>query len=622
MKFWHSSLVQAVMVVRLSIRVLFDARKEAGAGKGATMTAQVRRVMSCLSSTLLRTAEQLEEPALLKMVQENDMNEELYMSTVKGYTPTSEERALIEKLLCIDNLRERALAIDPENPHIKSEAPVLALLRGTPEEAQGKIDQESDRALELTCRVVAEAIAENKVEDAQKWIEESIETAKAKRAELLTTEAPNPFKRPLPSLDMPEEEVEQERQDKEQAEADAAELKDLEIQFLTPSEEQVEKWENNKVERAERAEARRATAEERRLARSEEASSRIAKLLLPRIKRLRERRLQRQLVSRQQRWIGLLKLNGGLLQYDQVMRTNLKDPEKWPEPEPVKEDDPPPLEIPEPAEGEEPPEPPERILPKRAMQSTDPAFVPLPHVPGNLRAPKYAVKAMVRAAVLSCRAREWAGMLNACLFLSNMVRDLFPSAEELALVAPYMRAVGDCIVEFLVHQTALVSGAAPPGSLPGEIENYKPPPNLTTLVYSKGILHRMDQGNRTEHDALDATLVSSLIDPAHATGAQCAGAGRQGQGGGNCQVGGARNRACTPQEGDRPRWSSHGGLARAEEGARAIAGAYGSPRDRNFQGEEHPVESALHCHPDAARLRYQGKGGADQVAAPGKGVRP
>ena len=511
MKFWHSSLVQAVMVVRLSIRVLFDARKEAGAGKGATMTAQVRRVMSCLSSTLLRTAEQLEEPALLKMVQENDMNEELYMSTVKGYTPTSEERALIEKLLCIDNLRERALAIDPENPHIKSEAPVLALLRGTPEEAQGKIDQESDRALELTCRVVAEAIAENKVEDAQKWIEESIETAKAKRAELLTTEAPNPFKRPLPSLDMPEEEVEQERQDKEQAEADAAELKDLEIQFLTPSEEQVEKWENNKVERAERAEARRATAEERRLARSEEASSRIAKLLLPRIKRLRERRLQRQLVSRQQRWIGLLKLNGGLLQYDQVMRTNLKDPEKWPEPEPVKEDDPPPLEIPEPAEGEEPPEPPERILPKRAMQSTDPAFVPLPHVPGNLRAPKYAVKAMVRAAVLSCRAREWAGMLNACLFLSNMVRDLFPSAEELALVAPYMRAVGDCIVEFLVHQTALVSGAAPPGSLPGEIENYKPPPNLTTLVYSKGILHRMDQGNRTEHDALDATLVSSLI---------------------------------------------------------------------------------------------------------------
>ena len=516
MKVWHSSLVQAVTVVRLSIRVLFDAKRQTrqdapqAPGKGSTMTAQVRRVLSCLSSALLRTVEQLEEPQLLKAMQEKDLDEELYMTTVEGYSPTGEERSLIEKLLCIDNLREKTSAIE-ENPHIKSEAPVLALLRGSPEEAQGKIDQESARALELTCRVVAEAIAENKVEDAKTWIEQTREAAKAKRAELLTTELPDPAKQPLPSLDMPEEEVEEQRKDEEQAEADIAELKDLEIQFLTPSEEQVEKWENNKVERAERAEARKATAAERLEARREEACNRIAKLLLPKVRRLRERRLQRALVNQQQRWIAALQVSGALVQYDEVLRTNLNDPEKWPEPEPVKEDDPPPPVIPEPQEGEEPPEPPERILPKRAMQSTDPAFVPLPHVPGNLRAPKYAVKAMVRAAVLSCRAREWAAVLNSCLYLSNMVRDLFPSAEESAVVAPYMRAVGDCIVEFLVHQTALVSGAPPPGSLPGEVTDYKPPPNLTTLEYSKGILHRLEQGNRTEHDTVDTNLISSVV---------------------------------------------------------------------------------------------------------------
>ena len=83
----------------------------------------------------LRTVEQLEEPALLKKMQEKDLDEELKMTSMEGYVPTSEERAWIESLLCIENLRETVSAIQ-DDPHIKSEAAVLALLRGTPDEAK------------------------------------------------------------------------------------------------------------------------------------------------------------------------------------------------------------------------------------------------------------------------------------------------------------------------------------------------------------------------------------------------------------------------------------------------------------------------------------------------------
>jgi hypothetical protein len=48
-----------------------------------------------------------------------------------------------------------------------------------------------------------------------------------------------------------------------QAKAEEAERKDLEIQFLSPSQQQLEKWRKNQEARGERKAAREARAEER-----------------------------------------------------------------------------------------------------------------------------------------------------------------------------------------------------------------------------------------------------------------------------------------------------------------------------------------------------------------------
>merc|ERR1719409_14702 len=503
---------------------MFEERKQSGAG--ACLTSQVRRVLSCLGSAVLRSVEQLEEPELLKTLQSAEFDEQLHMTMVADYTPSPEERALIESMLCLENMRDKTAAVG-DNPHIKSEAAVLSALRGSPDEAQTKIDPEDSRALELTNRVVEESIADNKTEQAKEWVSSAIEVAKAKRAQLLTIESVFGNKEPLPSLDMPAEEVEQEKKDAEEAAADAEELRDLEIQFLSPSDEQVAKWEANKVARAERAEDRKRTAQERVEAQRAAAADRVGRLLLPRVRLLRERRQQRELANKQNVWLAVLQLNVALIDLDQLMRTDLEGAEKWPEADQPKEDDPPDAlgklwwrrpedrpktpPPPEPAEGEEPQEPPPRVLPKRAMQSTDPAFRQVPPVPGNLRGPKACAHAVVRAVVLACRARKWALMLNACLQLSNIVRDLFASESALRIVARHMRAVGDCLVEMLAHQAALAQGAPPPGASVAEVLAFRAPPNPTTLEYSCGVLHRMDQGNRTAHDKLDSTLVSSLV---------------------------------------------------------------------------------------------------------------
>ena len=470
MKLWHTSLMPVLTVMRLGIRVMFEERKQSGAG--ACLTSQVRRVLSCLGSAVLRSVEQLEEPELLKTLQSAEFDEQLHMTMVADYTPSPEERALIESMLCLENMRDKTAAIG-DNPHIKSEAAVLSALRGSPDEAQTKIDPEDSRALELTNRVVEETIAENKTEQAKEWVSSAIEVAKAKRAQLLTIEPVVGNKEPLPSLDMPAEEVEQEKKDAEEAAADAEELRDLEIQFLSPSDEQVAKWEANKVARAERAEDRKRTAQERVEAQRAAAADRVGRLLLPRVRLLRERRQQRELANKQNVWLAVLQMNVALIDLDQLMRTDLEDAEKWPEADQPKEDDPPDAlgklwwrrpedrpktpPPPEPAEGEEPEEAPPRVLPKRAMQSTDPAFRQVPPVPGNLRGPKACAHAVVRAVVLACRARKWALMLNACLQLSNIVRDLFPSESALRIVARHMRAVGDCSLPCARARPASVS---------------------------------------------------------------------------------------------------------------------------------------------------------------------
>jgi len=517
MKVWHASMMQALTVVRLAIRVMFDAHKAGegqgdASGGGPSMTPQVRRVLSCLSSAVLRCVDEVEEEDLLKHLQHAEFDECLHMTTTHHFVPSAEERSLLQTLLCIPNLRDKASSIEEGNTQMFKEAGVLTLLRGSPEEAQSKIEPDDARALEFTSRVVQQAVVENKQDIAKGWVAEAIQAAKDKRAAVMVSQGGVASKEALPSLAMPEEEVEEERHDKVEEEGDAAQLNDLSIQFLTASEEQRQRWEDNSLARQERASQRQVTREERVAMRREVASARFAAQLLPRVRVQRQRREQRQLVTLQLRWLGVLQLNGALMVYDEVMRSDLTDADKWPEPDTLKPDDPTPgvkeaQEGQEADEGEEP----TRVLPTRAMQSTDPAFVALPHVAGSLRAAKLCVKGMARAAVIACRAREWAMMLNACLHLSNMVRDLFSSEQDLAIVAPYMRAVGDCIIDMLVNQAAQLSGAPPPGSSPEAIALHRAPPILSSLVYSAGILHRMNEGNGTSDDTYDATLMSNVL---------------------------------------------------------------------------------------------------------------
>ena len=339
-------------------------------------------------------------------------------------------------------------------------------------------------------------------------------------------EGAQPTKEALPALEPPPEELEEAERDKKEEAADAHHLKDLEIQFLTPSEELVGEWEAKRAGRLERSHAREATYQERVSARRAAAADRIRNLLLPRIRWVAQKRSTRQLVAHQQPLMAQLHMNLALIALDEVIRTDQLDQEKWPEPEPLKEDDPPGYKgdllnpPPKLAEGEEGAEEEgaERPLPTRAMQSTDAAYVPLPVLPGSLRGARKVVKGMVRAVVLACRARQWRIMLNASIHVSNIVKDLFGSevdAGNAAFVAPSMRAVGDCLVQLLQHQIALVGGLPPPSATSLERASYLPPvwspPNSTAFSFSKGKLHGVEDGNGTEHDSYQVGLVSALI---------------------------------------------------------------------------------------------------------------
>jgi hypothetical protein len=124
---------------------------------------------------------------------------------------------------------------------VRSATSVLPLLKGTPSEAWGALDKDDPRALELAARIVEEAIAENQGEMAIEWVKELEEKCKGAASQVVQTEPVVPTGEPLPSIDPPQEELDEEQADKDLIAADEAERKDLEIQFIQPSEEQIER---------------------------------------------------------------------------------------------------------------------------------------------------------------------------------------------------------------------------------------------------------------------------------------------------------------------------------------------------------------------------------------------
>jgi hypothetical protein len=157
-KTWHSTLLEPLTLMRLVMRIFLDRSKQTGA-KDMCLTCdmpQVRRVLSCLTSALIRMASELEEPSMVKNLLEFQLAEEVYITGMDGYVASREERALIQSLLSTQALRDKSLAIQ-NNEQMEWEAAVLALLRGSPEEAKAKIPQGHERTLELTLRVVEQA---------------------------------------------------------------------------------------------------------------------------------------------------------------------------------------------------------------------------------------------------------------------------------------------------------------------------------------------------------------------------------------------------------------------------------------------------------------------------------
>ena len=93
---------------------------------------------------------------MVKNLLEFQLAEEVYLTGMEGYVASREERALIQSLLSTQALRDKSLAIQ-NNEQMEWEAAVLALLQGSPEEANAKIPQGHERTLELTVRVVEQA---------------------------------------------------------------------------------------------------------------------------------------------------------------------------------------------------------------------------------------------------------------------------------------------------------------------------------------------------------------------------------------------------------------------------------------------------------------------------------
>ncbi|KAJ1485895.1 hypothetical protein T484DRAFT_2387970 [Baffinella frigidus] len=539
-KMQHEFLLDALLVARQALRVLLKAvrNNEAPAHGNSALDPEVRRTVCCISRAVSGILEQLRMPDLLVRFLEDELDELAFVlarvpveegeegeegeALAMAPSVLEEEQALWEGLLSLNVLRSKTSEISAD---LRSTAvDVLPLLKGNPQAAKDKIPAEDPRFLNFTLRVVEQAVAERSSANVEEWVAEAMEKCREQRLAVITTQPPQPKKMPLPSIDPPPEEEAEEKTDAAEEKADKAALHDLEIQYLTPSEEQVEEWEEKKVARVERVEIRKANQTERIEARRVEAVERLRQNLLGAVRLNRERRKQRGVVKSHQNWLAALTMVAGSNTYDQAMSIDLNDEEQWPEDIPIIEEIPPeppaPLEEGEEAPPEEEPELDEEgnpmkkrtYVPKKAISTNDPAYIRAPETPGPKRLPMIALKNLTQAVTLASRVGQWAVLLNASVQAANLVRDMFAGeASTLALAAPMMRRVADSILGMLTEIKCVCEGRPSPTATPAERNTFVAPPTVAVFSLAAGLVHRIRDGNREAHDKYDTGAVSRTM---------------------------------------------------------------------------------------------------------------
>ncbi|EKX39048.1 hypothetical protein GUITHDRAFT_165079 [Guillardia theta CCMP2712] len=498
----HDSIGQTLLLAWTAIRMMASRLQQTHAESLENETelnvvsTSVRRVMSCLTYSLLEFVSDLQEPELMKEVVLSEVSQQLWLRGVTGFKFSREDQALWEYLLVLEPVREKLAEV--KEKVTSSEVSIYPLLVGSPEAAKDAISEDEARFLEFTYRAVRQAISEKKQDQLKEWIQEAFTRATEQRGRLVNSSPVAPEKTPLPSLEPTPEEIQEEEADKEEEKADNLRKKDLELQFLTPSDAEVEEWEQKKISRNEREERRRENAENRLTVRKEAAADRIAKLLLARIRFCREHREVRRLLKGHVPWLAALRFEHGQILYDECMRAGLEGGgEDGGEDEAE-------------AEGQEDREG-EGKTKIQALDPSDPAYIKKPKLPRRLRGPYAALKSFTQAVNLASRGRAWTLMLNCCMQALNVVKEFFSDEETRVYISHLLRDIAEAIVKMIKEQDDLCRGVASADLTLTERQAFNPPYNLRSYKFSDGVIYRVYGGILTGGDVFDVSAVSRLL---------------------------------------------------------------------------------------------------------------
>lgn len=572
-----SMLLQAYSVIHSSVRVFLKAAEAAGGEKAArgVKHPDVRRVLCCLSKAMVGVARDADEPDLLRAVLDAEFDDQEAIlagdaameaaarqeAAGEDAPPpeapadatagaSEEQRAMWEYLLSLPELQEKAKGYGGALKGCATA--VLPLLKGSPGDAWAALDKDDPRALEFAARIVEEAIAENQGEAAMEWVKEMEDRCKGAASEVVTTDPVAPTGVPLPSVDPPQEELDEEKADVELVAKDGAERKDLEIQFINPTQSQLDRWAENKAAVEERRVAREESAKARVEARREECCRRIQLAILPKVRRAKETRAKRDLIKRFGPGLAALKYLAATHRYSHVLAMDLSNPDNHPEPEPDEAGPPPPEPAPE-ADATGVGEEGEKRISLRPLEFDDPAYRPPVLVPGVLRHPLRALKSLVQGSRVACRSKLWTLMLNTVYQACNLVDEYFSATDQdRAFASSGLRGLAEDVLDCLEYIKAVAENRPPPTVRPPSLplvpmrvvqlfyvrkKGIFAHPFLLTLSplfvqatltemrlhtatkhgeaaafkFNDGIMYRMVDGNKCTHDRYDPVKVSNLM---------------------------------------------------------------------------------------------------------------
>uniref|UniRef100_A0A7S0DWM5 Fibronectin type-III domain-containing protein n=2 Tax=Hanusia phi TaxID=3032 RepID=A0A7S0DWM5_9CRYP len=500
----HDSIGQTLLLAWTAVRMMTSRLQETHAEghqhetQLSVVSVSVRRVMSCLKYSLLQFVSDLQEPELMKEIVLSEVSQQLWLRSQSDASLSREDQALWEYLLVLEPVREKLVEL--KDKVTSAEVTIYPLLVGNPEAAKEAISEDEARFLELTYRVVHQAMAEKKLESLKQWIQEAFTRAQEERKKFVSSAPVAPERTPLPPLDPTEDEMKEEQADKEEERADSARQKDLELQFLTPSEAEVEEWEQKKNSRKEREDRRRENAESRLASRREAAANRIAKLLLARIRFCREHRQVRRLLKDHVPWLAALRFEHGQVLYDECMRLESEDTEL----DDKDEETPGTSAKDEQGEGE-------GKADVQALDPSDPAYVKKPNLPRHLRGPFAALKSFTQAVNLASRGKIWTLMLNSCMQSLNVVKEFFSDEDSRVYISHLLREIAESIVKMITEQDNLCRGVPSTDLTFTEKQAFMPPHNLRSYRFSDGVIYRVYGGILTAGDVFDVNAVSRLL---------------------------------------------------------------------------------------------------------------